>query len=217
MRYEIRPLTAWADPETDPRRGSHLFRASWAGTLDLLGSETEKLGASLVVLQVGVQEGDIRLDGMLRANAKVSHPGAVVSFESDIGPLRYATDTYEQQIRSALPGWQANVRAIALALEALRAVDRYGVTKRREQYAGWRAIAAPAPLFAGVTEAAGWMRKYAALTLELGSAVNGDGAVNWASLYRAMAKRMHPDNGSPRADWDRLDAARRLLEKEGWL
>jgi hypothetical protein len=38
---------------------------------------------------------------------------------------------------------EANVRAIALALEALRKVDRYGVTKRGEQYAGWKALPSP--------------------------------------------------------------------------
>ena len=30
-----------------------------------------------------------------------------------------------------------NLRAIALALAALRAVERYGVTRRQEQYKGW--------------------------------------------------------------------------------
>ena len=35
---------------------------------------------------------------------------------------------------------QDNVRAIALSLEALRAVDRYGVSKRGEQYAGWKQL-----------------------------------------------------------------------------
>jgi hypothetical protein len=30
-----------------------------------------------------------------------------------------------------------------------------------------------------------------------------------------MARKMHPDQGHPRADWDRLDEARRMLEKAG--
>ena len=32
-----------------------------------------------------------------------------------------------------------NLRSIALGLKALRAVDRYGVSRRGEQYAGFRA------------------------------------------------------------------------------
>src|SRR5579863_8437221 len=129
MRYEFRPLT-WTDKETDPRRSSGLFRASWRDTLKLFTADLELLEAvGPVVFQVDVTEGDIRLDGMLRANAKVGHPGVAISFGSKYGPLRYATDAYEQQWSGALPSWQANLRAIALALGALRAVDRYGVTK----------------------------------------------------------------------------------------
>jgi hypothetical protein len=45
--------------------------------------------------------------------------------------------------------WQHNVRAIALGLEALRKVDRYGITRRGEQYAGWKAL--PAGIGIGAT------------------------------------------------------------------
>jgi len=38
--------------------------------------------------------------------------------------------------------WRHNVRSIALGLEALRAVDRYGISRRGEQYAGFRAALA---------------------------------------------------------------------------
>jgi hypothetical protein len=140
MRYEIRPLGLWTDPETPERLGSGTFRASWQSTLDLLGYETEQLDAGLVVMQIDVQEGQLRRDGMLKATAKVGHPGVAVSFESRFGPLRYATDRYEPRWSGDTPGWQANVRAIALALQALRAVDRYGVSKRGEQYRGWAQI-----------------------------------------------------------------------------
>jgi len=147
---------------------------------------------------------------MLHARARVGHPGVAISFTSRFGPLRYATDAYERWYSHGLDGWQANVRAIALALEALRAVDRYGVTRRGEQYTGWRAIAAPAPLFATPHDAETWMRGYAAELFGPDGAARYNGSL--APLYRAMAKRMHPDTGAPRADWDRLDAARRLLE-----
>ena len=141
MRYDIRPLVAWTDPETPVRRSSSRFKASWADTLEFLSAEISKVGGKEpVVLQVNVTEGDIRLDGMLRANAKVGHPGVVVSFDSDFGPLRYATDAYEKDWSHGMPSWQANIRAIALTLEALRAIDRWGVSKRGEQYTGWKAL-----------------------------------------------------------------------------
>jgi hypothetical protein len=207
-------MVAWTDPVTKVRRNSGVFRASWSDTLALLGDEIEKIGGvPPVVLQIDVQEGDIRRDGMVRANAKVGHPGVAVSFQSKFGPLRYATDAYEQRWSGDMPAWQANIRAIALALQALRAVDRYGVTRRGEQYQGWKAIAAPrASEFATADEAANWMRVYAAEELHL--TVNGS---SLGALYRAMAKLMHPDKGAPRADWDRLDEARRMLAEAGRL
>jgi hypothetical protein len=216
VRWEFRPLGRWDGLETQRRRGAHLFKASWDGTLDLLATEIGYLdGTEPIVIQVDAPEGMLRRDGMLRARARVSHPGVVISFGSRFGPLRYATDAYERQWSGGLDGWQANVRAIALALEALRAVDRYGVSKRGEQYTGWRAIAAPAPMFASAGEAVAWMRGYAA---EL---FGPEGATRWngslGPLYRAMAKRMHPDLGGPRADWDRLDECRRVLAEAGAL
>lgn len=212
MRYQFRPLGRWTDLETTSRRGAHLFKAGWDATLSLLEYEIGCLnGADPVVIQVDAPEGMIRRDGMLHARAKVGHPGVVISFQSKHGPLRYATDAYERQYSYGLDGWQANVRAIALALEALRAVDRYGVTKRGEQYTGWRAIEAPAPAFATPATAAAWMREYAQ---EIGIEWGG---LESRELYRRMARRMHPDTGAPRAEWDRLDEARRVLAEAGAL
>jgi hypothetical protein len=212
VTYLVRPLGQWIDPETPVRRSAHVFKATWRDTLAFLGDEIEKIGGkSPVVFQIDVQESDIRLDGMLRANAKVGHPGVVISFESKYGPLRYATDAYEQQYYGGMPSWQANIRAIALALQALRAVDRYGVTRRGEQYVGWRAITAGGATFASADEALRWMAKYAAD--ELGLVLAAD--ITPKALYRAMAMKMHPDQGHPRADWDRLDDARRMLAEAG--
>lgn len=211
MRYEIRPLVAWTDPETKGRRSSGRFRASWQDTLEFLSAEIEKVGGkSPVVIQLDVREGDIRLDGMLRATAKVSHPGVIVSFESSYGPLRYATDAYEQTWARDMPAWQANLRAIALTLEALRAIDRWGVSKRGEQYTGWKALPSGGEVtFPSADAALRWMRD------QLGIA--GAEGVSAAMAYRTLAKRMHPDAGGDAGDWDRLSAARLLLMSAGML
>lgn len=206
MLYEFRPLQ-WVDRETDPRQSSGRFKAKWPDTLVLLGDELRHLEAvEPVLLQVDVAETDVRLDGMLRANALPAHPGVAISFGSKFGPLRYATDVFEQQWAGAMPGWQANVRAIALALVALRAVDRYGVTKRGDHRDGQRLRERRR----SADEAAAWLRKYGADELHIES---GD----LARLYRAMARKMHPDRGGPRADWDRLNEVRRLLAGAGML
>jgi hypothetical protein len=213
MRYEIRPLGHWTDPETTDRAGSGRFRAAWQSTLDLLAFETGQLDAGLVVVQIDVKEGDLRRDGMLKSRAVVGHPGVAVSFESRFGPLRYATDRYEPRWSGDPPGWQANTRAIALALEALRAVDRYGVTRRGEQYRGWSALpaarAGSGEWFTSRGEAEEWMRRCAAE-----AKITGTGDLG--ALYRALAKRMHPDAPDGSEDlWEHLDAAATLLGIRG--
>lgn len=207
--YVIRPLAEWTDPVTRDRRGAHVFKASWADTLTLLRDEIEKIGGKPpVVFQIDVQESDLRLDGMLRANAKVGHPGAVISFESKYGPLRYATDAHERVYGFGMASWQANIRAIALALQALRAVDRYGVTKRGEQYVGWKALPAGGSVtFPSADAALRWMREMAALPADAPP----------REVYRTLARKMHPDAGGTPDDWDRLDAAKLLLTQAGLL
>lgn len=215
ITYQFRPLR-WTGPVTPhaQRRPGYTFRAGYEDTLDLLFREIGQLDGTNVVIEVDIAERDIRVDGLPKARARWgSNPGVVVSFASRFGPLRYATDSFTD--------WQANLRAVALSLEALRKVDRYGVSKRGEQYTGWKAIEASRNgHFATADAAADWMRQYAALTLRLELADTQDAngrSAGWAGLYRAMAKRMHPDQGGPRADWDRLDEARQLLDKAGWL
>jgi hypothetical protein len=196
--WQVEPLGPWTRPETRHRAPASRFTASWSDTMNLLTSEIEKLGLrGAIAVQVDVERGDIRLDGMLRANAKVRHPGVVVSFDSRFGPLSYATDAYTT--------WQANLRAIALSLQALRAVDRYGVTRSGEQYQGWRAIEAGQPHgFASADEALRWLEQQAGVE---------PNKVGWRALLRVVSAKLHPDrNGGDRAGWDRLDAARQVLE-----
>lgn len=216
MRYEIRPLGPWTDPVTTDRRGAHLFRSGWDDTIELLGRETEYLGADLVVVQVDVTEGELRRDGMLRTHARVGFPGVRVSFDSHHGPLTYATDAYERWHGYGLQSWQANVRAIALALEALRAVDRYGVSGRGEQYRGWTAIAAR-PAEMTPDQAAEFIAHWAypshtadQLHVAAGALVRDQAALKGA--YYLAAKRAHPDLARDDGDtMARLNAARDLL------
>jgi hypothetical protein len=190
-RFQIRPLGLWGRPVTEPRAGSGRFRASWTDTVDLLVAEVEKLDGDLIVVQVDANMSDIRRDGMLYTRANVGFPGVKVSFESKHGPLTYATDAYDRTYSSDPPGWQANVRAIALSLQALRAVDRYGVTHTGEQYRGWSAITSkPAETDLTVDEARRVLADAAGV--QPGDLRNTD-AVRKA--YWAAAKTAHPDAG----------------------
>lgn len=203
MRYEIRPLGVWTGPVTKSRPYCR-FRAAWLDTLDLLARETEQLGARLVVLQVDVTEGDIRRDGMLRANAKVGFPGVRVSFESRHGPLTYATDRFD--------GWQDNIRAVALSLQALRAVDRYGVSGSGEQYRGWRAIEAEPTTAMTLEQAAEFIAAHAGADF---IAADVFASRDWRTrAFRVAARALHPDNGGAPEQFRRLTEARALLDAD---
>lgn len=178
-RYEIQPLGSWTGAVTADRRPAQ-FRTRWSDTLDLLAYEIERLDADLIVMQVDVERGEIRRDGMLRAGARVRFPGVRVSFTSRYGPLTYATDRFDD--------WQDNVRAVALSLVALRAVDRYGVNSRGEQYTGWLAIEPPS---ADYRAAQDLLDSYGGLV--------------------AALKATHPDAGGDPEAFHAVDQARKLL------
>lgn len=218
LTYRFRPLVSWTGPSTpaDLRRPRSTFRAGWEDTLDILIDELEHLMASDVVIQADFREADLRLDGMPRGNARLpQHPGVRVAFDSRHGPLTYATDTHVF--------WQHNVRAIALGLRALRAVDRYGVTRRGEQYKGWRQLeAGPAGAPATVQEAAEFIivqsgRPMGDVALGARQVLAAPDAKQLlAKYYREALKRLHPDHGGAGdEDFARLIAAKTLIDKAG--
>lgn len=128
----FRPLPAWPHPVTRNRRW-HPFSASWTSTLTLLVREITHLRGRSIILAAGFREQDLRLDGWPRSGIpEPPHPGVELSFDSVHGRLVYATDVCAH--------WQDNVRSLALGLESLRAVDRFGISQKGEQYAGWKAL-----------------------------------------------------------------------------
>lgn len=124
------------------------FSAGWSDTVEVLARELRMLNAQRAVLELDLRESDLRLDGLPRANANPATPGIVLSFHSTVarGDLRYEVATFDR--------WTDNIRAVALGLNALRAVDRYGITRSAEQYAGWKALPAPGATIASHEQAA---------------------------------------------------------------
>lgn len=180
LQYRFRPLPTWPHPVTplSKRRGPSTFRVGFNDTLGLLEQELWYLRGANVVIGAGFQEGDIRLDGMPRANARpMVHSGVELSFDSKHGRLTYATDVCER--------WEHNLRSIALGLEALRAVNRYGVTRRGEQYAGWQQLTAGGP------------------TVERGEVL-----VRAAGGIKQALMRHHPDHGGDPRDFADVQAYR---------
>lgn len=140
LHYTVRPIS-----DRTPFAGKHQssqFTVKWSQVLDLLEREVGMLRGRHLVIEVDVPEKGIRNDGMLRADAKAASPAVRIAFESKHGPITMATDRFVRPgwRGPSMESWQHNVYAVAKALEALRLVDRYGVTRHGEQYTGWKAL-----------------------------------------------------------------------------
>lgn len=195
----IRPIATWPDEMTPPSRQKRSpFDAPWSSTLTLLSRELEAVNARTRVLQMAFRERDLRIDGKPRATAKPEHQGVIISFEiRGVGALQYPCDTFDD--------WQDNIRAIALSLEALRKVTRYGVTRRGEQYAGWRQIegvrrAPVVPLH----EAIRLVRLHSGIPVDIG------GAETERAVRRAL-RMTHPDLGGTTETFQLVTEAAKAL------
>lgn len=205
MKHTVRPLQLPPDWKPTPARDRTVgpFRSTVGQTYKLLGTEVEHLGAHTFVLGVDTKDRNIRQDGQLRADAILNGPTIQVFIESRHGSLVYTADRYGK--------WDDNLRGIALALQALRAVDRYGITRRGEQYRGWTAIDSR-PAVMSREQAAEFLAHWAGLGTSLDLFAGYPNAV--AAAYRAAAKRAHPDvTGDDGDTMARLNAARDLLAR----
>lgn len=207
-RYQIEAMERWSYPDSKGGRKANPFRAKYADTLDLLGRELDHLDVvGAVAVRVVTREADIRRDGMLRAQAKVLHPGVALSFRSSsLGDLTYPCDRFEARYYGEV-GWQVNLRAVAVqraqVLQAER--DRSGPPRpprRTPATSPPRSRATPRTARPArrcrLREVAGWA---------------SETSVAVGPLLRRAAAVAHPDrNDGDRTLWDRVDAARQLLE-----
>jgi hypothetical protein len=202
LSYTVRPISdrTWLGQS---RREPTRFQSKWSDTLDLLQREVEALKGRDVVIEIDVVEADLRLDGTLRANARPSSDAVALAFESKHGSLFYRCDRFFTSWSHQGPAWQHNVRAIALTLQALRAVDRYGATETGQQYAGWKALPA------GTAMPASHMTSDAATELLRSYAPAG---VPLKDAWRAARAATHPDrNDGVREAWDRVETAAAVM------
>lgn len=197
----VRPLM---DPKP-PEGGTYSpFSASLTSTVEILVTELHALDARNVIVELDLRDRDIRLDGLPRSDARPSHDGVALTFESRFGPQRFVTAEFTG--RYGTPAWQANLRAIALGMQALRAVDRYGISKRGEQYRGFRELTVSTdPADAVVT------REQALEVIR-----NHTGATQIGDLdlaIRLAIKRTHPDTGGDEAEFRTVMRAKEILER----
>ncbi|RKT31141.1 hypothetical protein DEU34_3079 [Microbacterium sp. AG1240] len=203
--FVVAPMREWPGTMTARRRRSQ-FESTHFATPARLSRELRELGAKNPTLLIALRPEDFRLDGLPRASRVAAHPGIVLSFGSEHGPLSYPCDTFDR--------WEDNLRAIAPALEALRKVDRYGVTAHGEQHRGFLALdatAAPAG-FADADAAYRWLVKL------IGAddlAIHGTPAP--AMVLRKAQRISHPDVGGDAATFQRVSLAEATLRERGLL
>lgn len=203
----LRPLTSWPGAHTSERVRSP-FSATWSATVELLDRELWYLGPRGVyapsILQVDIPESKFRVDGMPRADANPRDPGVVLNIESRHGPLSYPCDKFTK--------WTDNVRAIALGLEALRKIERYGITPGNEQYTGWKALPQNGSSSVTVEQAK---------TLLVNLAQNDGNGLDIGTMpqvYRRARASAHPDRRSgDRTLWDQVEQAAKVLQAAGAL
>lgn len=201
-RMVFEPLLDWPHPQVRHERSP--FTARWPQTRDLLLREADQLGATLLVIELDLSRADLRQDGEIRANARLASGKVRVSLDTRHGPMRFACDRYHAGALS----WQANARAVALTMEALRTVERYGAVHTAEQYQGFIAIESRVGGFSSADEALRWVKSKAGA--EAATATP-------RAAYRAAARVLHPDAGGLLEDWTILDQARQVMETAGML
>jgi hypothetical protein len=204
----FKPIEKWPSKPTPSHDRKNLFSAPWEKTLRLLESELTKIRARDITIEGFFFQDDIRNDGWPRSAARPTQPGVILRFVTKKGVMEFACDRFTH--------WQKNVRAIALGLEALRKIDKYGITSEEEQYSGWLRLPVASPVDEA-TECAKILIEHASVNYAP-SQILGDSNV-FDEVWRVAVKRTHPDTGvgGNGADFNRVITAReRIKTLKGW-
>ena len=193
----FRPVDKWpGDPTAPHKQKDGPFAVAYSKLLDDLERELTAIRAKDIVIQGYWQREQIRNDGWPRSGQNPSGPGIILSFLKKGKPISMPCDTYKQ--------WQQNLRAINLTLTALRAINRYGVTQRDEQYKGFAKLEAPkntaAEALQFIVTLIEWSPDHVKADLE--------------AAYKAAARQAHPDlNGGSHEMFVRLQQHYQTLKK----
>lgn len=171
------------------------FRSTYGQTLRDLESELLHLRARSIVINAGFRS--VRNDGWPYAAARPDHPACKLQFVDRNGnTLVFRGEQYNS--------FEDNLRAIAMTLEALRAVDRYGVVKG-EQYAGFKQLgqaAPPAPPMNALD-----------VLCRLSGLFPADVLANPRRAFLFACKRHHPDAGGERSNFEQAQKAYEIMSK----
>jgi len=153
-----------------------------------LAGELRRLGAEKEIVSTNIK---LRVDGWPRSDqAEPADPAAAVYFALDGKPRVLACDRWTRTAD--------NLAAIAAHIEAIRAVDRYGVGTLEQAFAGYAALPQN-------TAAAWW---------DVFGVDRGAPLADVEAAFRQLARAHHPDAGGSHEGMARLTEARAAARRE---
>ncbi len=186
-RYPLEWPLGWKRTRPSARRpGRFKNEGKWITVVAAtarLERECERLKARNTVLSTNVS---LRLDGRPRSDEKPSDPGAAIYFSFRGKATVLACDTYTEV--------SDNIAALAAHLDALRAIERYGVGTIEQALAGYKALPADS--------AADWRAVFGFASDARPTPDQVD------QKYKEWAKQKHPDLGGTDVEMAHLNRAR---------
>lgn len=167
-------------------------RSSLIKEVQLLGDQHLVISSNLPTNSAGVP----RLDA---ARYKIDDPGVAIYFVLDDREISMAQDLYD-----AVYG---NMRSLALAIEAMRALERHGGGHMmRKSFDGFAAL--PPPDGSTPATSRPWRQ---VLSIDVGTEIGADMREAYLLLaerrYKALARTAHPDHGGSTEAMAELTAA----------
>ncbi len=183
----------WEKPVEGPEKRSK-YTAGWTKIVRTFRTEVAHLGATSVVVEMDLQPSHIRTsDQWIYSYARPGRPGVRATFTGTHGTLAYECATWNTH--------EHNLWAIARTLSAQRAMARDGAVRGDQVYRGFKALQpAPAAEFATVEAARNFLIVVAGV-----SGTDGE-------VYRAAAKKAHPDHGGTEKMMAKVNRARAFIE-----
>jgi hypothetical protein len=170
-------------PRTPYPATSKFGSRSIGQAIDILRKQIALLGGEHAVISTNTK---LRLDGLpYSQQAQPSDKGVAVYFAHKKRPMCFACDRWDKV--------QDNVYAVAMTIEALRGIERWGGGKMMEE------------AFTGFTALPGYSH-WDVLGLKPGAS-----ATEIEAAFRGKAKLVHPDVGGSEAEMAKLNAARSAL------
>ena len=187
--YEAYPLqwpAGYKRTAADQRKQSQ-FKQSMNAAQKFLHSQIELLKATDLVVSTNIP---IRSDGMLYADwmrRKIDDPGVAIYFKLKGKHISMCADKFERI-------WE-NVYALGKGIEALRGMDRWGVSDFLDRaFTGFAALPETT-----ISEADIWRT--------LGLESKPDSTIIIHQAYKQQAKKVHPDMGGSSDGFNKLKNA----------